>query len=64
MSAKSSTPAQLVSIDIRFTSSEDAEQVAERIRESVRLIVGGDALDHFRWRTEPLEPPKDRLRPT
>ena len=48
---------QLVSIDIRFTSSEDAEQVAERIRESIRLIVGRGALDHFRWRTEPLEPP-------
>ena len=55
---------QLVSIDIRFTSSEDAEQVAERIRESVRLIVGREAIEHFRWRTEPLEPPKDRLRPT
>ena len=55
---------QLVSIEIRFTSSEDAEQVAERIRESVRLIVGREAIEHFRWRTEPLEPPKDRLRPT
>jgi hypothetical protein len=29
----------------------------------VRLIVGRDAVEHFRWRTEPLEPPRDRLRP-
>ena len=54
---------QLVSIDVRFRSSEDPEQVAERIRESVRLIVGRDALEHFRWRTEPLEPPKTHLHP-
>jgi acetylornithine deacetylase/succinyl-diaminopimelate desuccinylase-like protein len=53
----------LVTIDVRFQTSEDAEQVAERIREAVRMIVGRDALDHFRWRKEPLEPPKDRLRP-
>jgi hypothetical protein len=56
-------PEQLISIDIRFVSAEDAEQVAERVRESVRLIVGREALEHFRWRTEPLEPPRDRLRP-
>ena len=56
-------PEQLVTIDIRFRSAEDAEQIAERVREAVRLIVGRDALEHFRWRTEPLEPPKDHLRP-
>ena len=56
-------PQLLISIDVRFTSAEDPEQVAERIRESVRLIVGREAVEHFRWRSEPLEPPKDRLRP-
>ena len=56
-------PEQLVTIDIRFRSAEDAEQIAERVREAVRLIVGRDAVEHFRWRTEPLEPPRDRLRP-
>ena len=57
------TKPQLVSIDVRFTSAEDPEQVAERIREAVRMIVGRDALEHFRWRTEFLEPPKDRIHP-
>ena len=52
----------LLTIDIRFTTSEDAEQTAERVREAVRLVAGRD-LDHFRWRTELLEPPKDRIRP-
>ena len=54
---------KLVTIDVRFATSEDPEQVAERVREAVRMIVGRDALDHFRWRTELLEPPKDRIRP-
>ena len=54
---------ELVQIDLRFTTTEDAEQVAERIRESVGMIVGRQALEHFRWRTEPIEPSKDRIRP-
>ena len=54
---------KLVAIDVRFTTSEDPEQMAERVREAVRMIVGRDQLEHFRWRTESLEPPKDRLRP-
>jgi len=49
----------LVTIELRFTSTEDAEQVCERVRESVRLIVGSEALEEFRWRTIPLEPPKE-----
>jgi hypothetical protein len=53
----------LVQIDARFTTTEDAEQIAERIREAVHMIVGRDALEHFRWRTESIEPPKDRIRP-
>ena len=53
----------LITIDLRFRSSEDPEQMAERVREAVRMIAGRDALEHFRWRTELIEPPKDRIRP-
>ena len=53
----------LVSIELRFTTRDNAEEMAERIREAVRMIVGRDALEEFRWRTMPLEPPKDRIRP-
>jgi hypothetical protein len=56
-------PELLLSIDLRFTTGDDPEQVAERVRESVSLIVGRDKLEHFRWRTEALEPHKDRIRP-
>jgi hypothetical protein len=51
----------LVTIELRFKTSEDAESLGERIRESVRMIVGGDALEDFRLRALPLTPPqKDR----
>jgi hypothetical protein len=52
----------LLHIDIRFVTAEDPEQTAERVREAVRLIAGRD-LEHFRWRTEMLEPPRDRIGP-
>ncbi|MFN2543168.1 MAG: hypothetical protein ABR600_01165 [Actinomycetota bacterium] len=54
---------KLVTIDLRFTTAEDPEQMAERVREAVRMIAGREAMEHFRWRTESLEPPKDRIRP-
>ena len=54
---------KLVSIEVRFTSSEDSEQVAERVREAIRMIVGRDALEDFRVRTQSLEPLKGRIRP-
>jgi acetylornithine deacetylase/succinyl-diaminopimelate desuccinylase-like protein len=53
----------LVTIDVRFTTSDDPEQLAERVREAIRMVVGRDAVEHFRWRTEPTEPPKDRIHP-
>ena len=53
----------LVTIELRFTTEEAAEPLAERIREAVRMIVGREALEEFRWRTMPLEPPKGRIRP-
>jgi hypothetical protein len=50
----------LVTIELRFTTTEGADAVAERIRESVRLIVGADALEDFRVRELPLSPREDR----
>ena len=53
----------LVTIELRFTTTEDAEGLTERVGEAVRMIVGRDALEEFRWRSIPLEPPRDRIRP-
>ena len=50
----------LVAIELRFRTSEDPRQLGERIREAVRMIVGGDALEDFRLRTLPLaEKPRE-----
>jgi hypothetical protein len=56
---------QLVRIELAFVSEEDEEQVGERIRESVAMIVGREALEEFRVRTLPLDTnkKKDHLRP-
>ncbi len=48
----------LVTLELRFRTTEDPDQLAERIRESVRLIVGREALEDFRVRTLPLRPPR------
>jgi len=54
----------LVRVELAFVSEDDAEQTGERIRESVALIVGRDALEEFRVRTLPLDQKrKDHLRP-
>lgn len=54
----------LVRIELAFVTEEDEEQVGERIRESVALIVGREALEEFRVRTLPLDDKrKDHLRP-
>ena len=50
-------------MEIRFTTLEEPEQLVERVREAVRTIVGRTAVEDFRWRTELLEPPKDRIQP-
>ncbi len=55
---------QLVRIELAFVSEEDEEQVGERIRESVAMIVGREALEEFRVWTLPLDTKKkDHLRP-
>ena len=43
----------LVQIEVRFTTTDDPEEIGDRIRESIRLIVGGGPED-FRVRTLPL----------
>ena len=48
----------LVTVELRFTTDEDPQQLAERVRESVGLIVGRDHLEDFRVRELPLTPPK------
>jgi hypothetical protein len=52
----------LVTIELRFRTDEDIQALADRIRESVRMIVGTDALEDFRVRDMPLTPPKRGLR--
>ncbi len=50
----------LVTIEMRFVSSEDPAGVADRVRESAAMIVGREALEEFRVRTMPLASPKKR----
>jgi hypothetical protein len=49
---------QLVTVEVRFVSTEEAEQVGDRIREAIAQIVGREALEEFRIRTMVLEPKK------
>ena len=49
---------QLVTIEVRFTTSEDPGQLGDRVREAVALIVGREALEEYRVRSMPLAPPK------
>jgi len=49
---------QLVRVELAFVSEEDPEQTGERIRESVSLIVGREALEEFRVRALPLDTKK------
>jgi hypothetical protein len=48
----------LVTIEMRFTTEEEPDQLGERVREAASLIVGKDALEDFRLRVLPLAPPK------
>lgn len=48
----------LVTIELRFTTEDDPEQLGERVREATSLIVGRQALEDFRVRVLPLAPPK------
>jgi hypothetical protein len=48
----------LVTVELRFKTSDDVDALGERIRESVKMIVGADALEDFRVRELPLTAPK------
>jgi hypothetical protein len=48
----------LVDVELRFTTQDDPQQLADRIRESVSMIVGRDRLEDYRVRVLPLSPPK------
>jgi hypothetical protein len=54
---------ELVRIELAFVTEEDAEQLGDRIRESVATIVGREALEEFRLKTMALGKRKDHLRP-
>ncbi|MGZ4153292.1 MAG: hypothetical protein ACXVQ0_02295 [Actinomycetota bacterium] len=54
---------ELVRVELSFVTEQDAQQLGDRIKESVTLIVGRTALEEFRVRTLPLDPKKkDHLR--
>jgi hypothetical protein len=55
----------LVTVEIRFVTDEDPGQLADRMRESVAIIVGKDSLEEFRVKTVPLGGPDEKggLRP-
>lgn len=46
---------QLVTVELRIRTTEDAEQLGDRIREAAALIAGRDALEEFRVRSMPLD---------
>ncbi len=50
----------LVTVEIRFVTDEDPGQLADRMRESVSIIVGKDALEEFRVKTVPLGGPDEK----
>lgn len=50
----------LVTIEVRFRTDEDTDQLGERVRESIALIVGRDNLEDYRVRVLPLSPPTPR----
>jgi hypothetical protein len=53
---------KLVTIEVRFVTEDDPDQLGDRVRESVAMIVGRDAVEEYRVRAMPLAPPK-RPRP-
>ena len=49
---------KLVTIEVRFVTEDDPDQLGDRVRESVAMIVGRDAVEEYRVRAMPLAPPK------
>ncbi|MGH2539820.1 MAG: hypothetical protein ACRDGK_04820 [Actinomycetota bacterium] len=49
----------LARVELTFRTDDDAQALADRVREAVALIVGREALEEFRLRVMPLsERPK------
>jgi len=48
----------LVTIEMRFVTEDPPGPLADRVRESVAMIVGRDALEDFKVRSMPLSPKK------
>lgn len=48
----------LVNIELRFTTEDDPDQLGDRVREAVSMVVGRESLEDFRLRVLPLTPPK------
>jgi len=49
----------LVTVELRFTTEEDPQQLGDRVRESVATIVGRERLEDYRVRVLPLTRPKE-----
>lgn len=49
----------LVTVELRFTTEENPQQLADRVRESVASVVGRERLEDYRVRVLPLTPPKE-----
>jgi hypothetical protein len=48
----------LVTVELRFTTEDDPNQLGERVREAVSMVVGRERLEDFRVRVIPLAPPR------
>ena len=48
----------LVTVELRFRTTDDPQQLGDRVRESAAMIVGRDNLEEVRVRVLPLIPPK------
>ena len=50
----------LVTVEFRFVTGEDLQQIADRLREAAAAIVGKESLEEFRVKTIPVEGPDQR----
>ena len=50
----------LVTVELRFRTEEDPQQLGDRVRESAAMIVGRENLEEVRIRVLPLSPKKPR----
>jgi hypothetical protein len=47
----------LVTVEFRFVTGDDPQQIADRLREASAAIVGKGSLEEFRVKTIPVEGP-------